>query len=222
MDTIYPSTPADQYNYFNEAYFFFERTDADGDGDQDILTFDSVNDSLRLVWFEDYGPGLQTPAQPFMTFDDEIIAAHLADLNHDGLKDLQVTLANGLPGGGFGPFQSVPYTLPDYGVYFGDFNADGLTDYAHYLNNHVYIYIGAGNGVFNSNLTTVALNCDAYTGLNFHDLTGDGLPELIYESGWDVFFLHNLGNGYFGNDSSGNTPPVIGAFLRCGRFGWRW
>ena len=216
MDTLYPSTPADQYNYFNEAYFFFERTDADGDGDQDILTFDSVNDSIRLVWFEDYGLGLQTPAQPFMTFDDEIIAAHLADLNHDGLKDLQVTLANGwtrangLPGGGFGPFQSVPYTLPDFGVYFGDFNADGLTDYAHYLNNHVYIYIGAGNGVFNSNLTTVALNCDAYTGINFHDLTGDGLPELIYESGWDVFFLHNLGNGYFGNDSSGNTPPVIG------------
>jgi hypothetical protein len=30
MDTLQPSTPADQYNYFNEAYFFFERTDADG------------------------------------------------------------------------------------------------------------------------------------------------------------------------------------------------
>jgi uncharacterized repeat protein (TIGR01451 family) len=216
MDTLHPSNPGGVSDYFNQAYFFFERVDADGDGDEDLLTFDTVDDSLRLIWFEDVGPNLMTSSEIFRTFDDQLLAAHVADVNHDGLRDLQLSFVNGwkrcdgLAGGGFGPAQDVPYTCPDYGVYFGDFNADGLADYAHYLNNHVYIYIGAGNGVFNSNLTTVALNCDAFTGLHFHDLTGDGLPELIYERGWDVFFLHNLGNGYFGNDSSGNTPPVIG------------
>lgn len=167
LDTLYPSTPADQYNYFNEAYFFFERVDADGDCDQDILTFDSVNDSLRLVWLENFGAGVDIPA-PFMNFDDEVISAHLADLNHDGISDLQVTLANGwmrangLPEGGFGPMQSVSYTCPDFDVYFGDFNADGITDYAHNPNVSVYIYLGDGNGAFNWNGTSVQISNDIF------------------------------------------------------------
>ena len=216
MDTLHPSTPADQFNYFNEAYFFFERVDADGDGDQDILTFDSVNDSLRLVWFENFGAGISTPASPFMNFDDEVIAAHLADLNHDGIHDLQVTLANGwvrcngLAGGGFGPMQSVSYTCPDFDIYFGDFNGDGITDYAHNPNGNAYIYLGDGNGAFNWNGTSVQISNDIFTGLNFHDLTGDGLIDLIYESGSDLYFLHNLGNGFYGDDSSVDATPIIG------------
>lgn len=216
LDTLHPSTPADQYNYFNEAYFFFERVDADGDGDQDILTFDSVNDSLVLVWFENMGTHLAVPVVPFMDFNDEVIAANLADLNHDGLRDLQVTLvngwmrANGLPGGGFGTMQSVPYTCPDFDVYFGDFNADGITDYAHNPNGSVYIYLGDGNGAFNWNGTSVQISNDIFTGLNFHDLTGDGLVDMIYESGSDLYFLHNLGNGFYGDDSSVDATPIIG------------
>jgi uncharacterized repeat protein (TIGR01451 family) len=215
LDTLHPSTPADQYNYFNEAYFFFERVDADGDGDQDILTFDSVNDSLRLVWLENFGAGVDIPA-PFMNFDDEVISAHMADLTHDGISDLQVTLANGwmradgLPGGGFGPMQSVSYSCPDFDVYFGDFNADGITDYAHNPNVGVYIYLGDGNGAFNWNGTSVQISNDIFTGLNFHDLTGDGLVDMIYESGSDLYFLHNLGNGFYGDDSSIDVTPVIG------------
>ncbi|MFN5619921.1 MAG: FG-GAP-like repeat-containing protein [Flavobacteriales bacterium] len=216
LDTLHPSTPADQYNYFNEAYFFFERVDADGDGDEDLLTFDSVNDSLRLVWFENVGTNLAIPAVPFLNFNDEIISAHLADVNHDGLRDLQVTLANGwmrangLPAGGFGTMQSVPYTCPDFDIYFGDFNNDGLTDYAHNPNGNVYIYLGQGNGVFTWNGTSVALANDIFTGLNFHDLTGDNLPDMIYESGSDVYFLHNLGDGFYGDESDADTQPVIG------------
>ena len=122
---------------------------------------------------------------------------------------------------------SLRFTLPTgtrpSGVTVADLNGDGIPDLivANYADDTIWVYLGNGNGKFAAPEIYPTDQGPGFAGpaeVAVADLTGDGIPDLIYAdyvSGNVAVRLGN-GNGTFGPEE---TFPTAGGQPRWSR--WR-
>src|SRR5579871_1091666 len=124
-----------------------------------------------------------------------------ADFNGDGHADIALYL-NGLEvllGDGAGNFTlaHTTTTLPGFPPYaaVGDFNGDGILDFAALFGTHLNILLGNGDGSFQSPLSTIIPHGD---GLVVGDFNGDGIADIaIADATRGVDILIGKGDGTF-------------------------
>ncbi len=163
--------------------------DFNGDGKQDFATanFNTNNVSIRLG---DGSGGFTSPAAPEITVGSRPVAIAIGEFNGDGIQDLAVVNVNSNNvsirlGDGNGGFTSpaVPQlavgTAPQF-LAIGDFNGDGIQDFAavNYTTNNVSIRLGNGSGGFTSPLVPEIVVGSGPTSVVIGDFNGDGKQDL--------------------------------------------
>jgi hypothetical protein len=150
------------------------------------------------------------------TSPDSIFAA---DVNDDGNLDLIVPDADrglivllGIGNGAFQPF--VEYFAPEQVFYaaIGDFNRDGALDVATAYSDGYCIFLGNGNGTFQSPNCVSVSNGDDFSDIIAGDFNKDGNLDLAMPSsccGNDAGVVILLGNGD-GTFQAGQTYPAGG------------
>ena len=153
----------------------------------------------------------QTPTTYFAPYGYTPLAVAVADFNGDGIADLvtlnQVTsevgnvLAAVYLGNGDGTFKSPLNTNTSapagssYSVGVGDFNGDGIPDFALLEDNGLEIFIGNGDGTFKTGLSS-SITSAAFPFV-VADLNGDGYTDLAVSTATGVSVLLGNGNGTF-------------------------
>ncbi len=167
-------------------------------------------------------PGRPAPTIPFLT------SLSAADFNHDGIPDLVSSDSQGhinvLQGVGDGSFRiafqyGFPTAIP-YGIVTADFNRDGKADFAVAASDfttsgsgYVYVFLGNGDGTFQSPLEAPA-PLGAFS-LAAADFNGDGKVDLavvISQQGSastdSVLIWLGNGDGTFHSSASYSAGPV--------------
>lgn len=141
-------------------------------------------------------------------------AVIITDVNGDGIPDLLVanfpnttgikSTVGVLLGNGDGTFQPVKATNIDcngicssgtQSLISGDFNRDGLPDIAAMVRGGVAVFLGKGDGTFNTPGTFYPTGCGAAGGMAA-DLNGDGILDLALVSPCTTSFVSVfVGNG---------------------------
>jgi len=141
---------------------------------------------------------------------------HCVDINGDGLADFikhsdhyvytYLSIGNGL----FGQ-EHVSY-MSDFGNYIHvhcvDVNGDGLADFVRHDDDHIYVYLSNGDGTFgDGNPITSDTNDDGnQTYVDFGDVNGDGLADLIkHSSSGNIYTYLSKGDGTFGEKNTSYT-----------------
>jgi len=175
--------------------------DTNGDGIPDL-----IEDACIRVWLGNgdgtFRQGPSSPSTPII-FSTAMIPI---DLNGDGNVDVVISgsLENngwGIAvrfGNGDGTFQpAIEYpvgsTSEDIGdAVIGDFNADGIPDVATVGHSGIWLFLGAGEGVFNPGVLAYSFS-GASGAIAGSDLNGDGKLDLVVTTtaGFSVF----MGNG---------------------------
>jgi len=156
-------------------------------------------------------------------------AAYVADFNNDGIADLLVVssigsfvfVGDGSNGKGDGSFNLKTYkagTGAEYAA-VGDFNGDGIPDFAVTNNgsNNVSVYIGKGDGTFNTAANySLALQTEP-VGIVAADFNGDGIIDLAVAcasntSGGSGQVVLLLGNG----DANGTFQTAVTRTILAG------
>lgn len=137
-----------------------------------------------------------------------------ADFNGDGFSDLIKRSAYGYfyvyLSTGDGRFAE-PVETPtikgnsDIGyVHYADFNGDGRTDLIkHSAYGYFYVYLSSGDGHFAEPVETRTIEGSSNPGyVNFADINGDGLTDLIKHSAYGYFYV------YFASGDGNFLDPV--------------
>lgn len=150
--------------------------------------------------------GESTPPSPFGTDDVE-----RSDMNGDNLGDIVQTINAGgattlriwynLGGGAFSRPVAVPQTFPylfsQQGVSLDDFNGDGIDDFIRIRPTRIEVAPGLGYGKFGAvryvEVPEFTFNDPWLEEPELEDITGDGLPELVYDAGTFWYWV-NRGN----------------------------
>jgi RHS repeat-associated protein len=133
-----------------------------------------------------------------------------ADFNGDGFSDLIKRSAYGYfyvyLSTGDGRFAEPIETRTTQGssdngyVHFADINGDGRTDLIkHSAYGYFYVYFSTGDGRFADPVETFTTKGSSNKGfINFADINGDGLTDLITHSAYGYFYVHfSAGDGSF-------------------------
>jgi len=186
--------------------------DFDNDGLKDVLMGGS---SPNVFWVKNLGNNQFGPK--ITVFDDEIFgeAAKPIDFNKDGNMDIAAACSFSnvvvlIQGNGDGTFQDAVFLetdlepLSDLKIF--DIDVDGFDDisYSTYSSTDkigkVYWNRNNGSGGFLSR-QVIAPEALEVNNIEFADLDGDELPDLISKSKWDDKFewFKNMDNGSFSN-----------------------
>ncbi|MGD0131931.1 MAG: VCBS repeat-containing protein [Bryobacteraceae bacterium] len=188
--------------------------DINGDGIPDVVC--SYYNGVGTLFGNGDGtfrPGPTSNVGPFTPN-----ALVLVDLNGDGKLDLiSFGTPNGLKpfgfyvsfGNGDGTFQ--PGTFygagpSDYEALYivtGDFNGDGILDFASLTNSGVWLYTGQGGGVFNPGTLIPVTDPDGNYQIAASDLNRDGKLDLVLSNNAGLSVLLGNGNGTF------QAPTVV-------------
>ena len=183
--------------------------DFDGDGLDDLL-FSSAD--INAFWMKNLGSGAFGP--PNILYNDEIFGESVkaGDLDNDG--DMDVALAcsfsniivwiENLGGGDFAEGVILAEGLdPLTDLILDDFNQDGMIDimfstYSATSKEGQIFWIESMNGVFSAT-KTISLEIGDSRKIQYADLNGDGMKDVISASYWDHKFVwfENLGQGLF-------------------------
>lgn len=186
--------------------------DFDGDGLDDLL-FSSAD--INAFWMKNLGSGAFGPLN--VLYNDEIFGESVkaGDLDNDG--DMDVALAcsfsniivwiENLGGGDFADGVILAEGLdPLTDLILDDFNQDGMIDimfstYSATSKEGQIFWIESMNGVF-STTKTISLEISDSRKIQYADLNGDGMKDVISASYWDYKFVwfENQGQGLFSSE----------------------
>jgi hypothetical protein len=198
-------TFADRYDYqaCTGGYAVVAVADINGDGIPDMV----CNDVGALTTLLGNGDGTFRAGAPVN------IAANfpvLLDLNGDGKIDLIassstrpygffVSLGNG--DGTFQPGTFYQTGNDEYGffVVVGDFNGDGIVDFASESSTGIWLFTGIGAGIFNPGVLTPVIGAGEILEqpLAALDVNGDGKLDIVASIGTGFTVLLGNGNGTF-------------------------
>jgi len=176
--------------------------DLNGDGVSDIVTTDSYDDTVSVL----FGNGDGTFAgQTTFAVGDNPTAFALGDLDEDGDLDIAIGTQSGicvLLNSGEGTFDDMTEYPAGSGigsVVLDDLNMDGILDIvtANEYSNDVSVLLGNGDGTFAQQATYMV--GDMPESLASGDLNGDGNPDLATVSSADgtLSLLFGIGDGTF-------------------------
>ncbi len=202
----------------------------DSDNNLDVVTGDYAQTITVLLGNGDgtFKPKVNYPGCP----TGVAMKILLADLNRDGNTDVALGCSDGahgsltiLLGNGDGTFNTpVSYTAGDVaGIALGDFNSDGIFDFA--VSNHqqqnVMLFTGNGDGTFNAGTIVLSPSSELHD-VVVADFNSDHNDDLLYAvntsaSGSqlsDLYLATGKGDGTF------NAPALIaskvGEFMATG------
>ena len=186
----------------------------------------------------------EAPGSPYSTTDQHFVptgsgflgGAVAGDFNGDGISDLAVVNATGLPafssgesvtallghpGGTLTMAPGSPVELYSGGIYAshgviaaGDFTNDGHLDLAVVDNAHdtISILLGDGTGRFRLSGAPIPFSGEDPNVIAVGDFTGDGVEDLAFASGGSVNVL--LGNGSGGFAPAPGSPFAVAGYAR--------
>jgi hypothetical protein len=178
--------------------------DLNGDGKLDVTVVNGADNNVQVLLGGGDGTfragTYRVPTGPWSITS--------GDFNRDGIPDLAVLNGDGTVtvflGDGHGGFKALSpfvvcdsYPQPPAQIIAADFNGDGISDLASACNisgeqeGIVAIWAGKGDGTFQ--FQTSILDATIRK-LATADINGDGLPEVIYATNYDVVSLDFSGN----------------------------
>lgn len=234
--TFGPATTVDTYTNVNE--FMLYAADPNGDGKTDLVVLTggrfgtgTTNGGTAIVYINN-GNGTFQPGVSYATGQGSIAGA-INDFNGDGKQDLAVLAQSGegqqnggagdinvLFGNGDGTFQGnrtfllCCADLGPAGSVVADLNGDGRLDLVFYGASAAYVFLGSGDGTFQSPVGYQAglPNGEGISDLATGDFNGDGHLDLVAAGcpasigGCNPAFSILLGYG----DGTFDSPLVLG------------
>jgi len=216
--------------------------DLNGDGKDDVVVvhqLGSISSNSSFDVFLSNGDGTFTAGSNFVVTANEVAGGILYDLNGDGKLDMVAVDSAGasgtgvgnvwvLLGNGDGTFQAPAQTpLSSHAgssLVFGDFNGDGLLDFADndYVTSQLTVYMGTSSAPqfapAVSYVTSDGVNADCSNAVG--DMTGDGKPEIVSVncSADTITVYTNDGTGIFSTGvyyaSAMASPTATTGFLQ--------
>jgi len=179
--------------------------DLNGDGIPDIVTANRVDDTVSV--FLGNGDGTFQPPKTYAV-GARVWSVTLADMTNDGRLDI-LTVDKGinaislLLNNGDGTFQPqivIPAGTRPSVVTAADLTGDGIPDliFSNYAADTIWVLLGNGNGTFQAPSiypTNQGPGFAGPAGVTVADLTGDGIPDLIYADYVTGNVAVRLGNG---------------------------
>jgi hypothetical protein len=179
--------------------------DLNGDGIPDIVTANRIDDTVSV--FMGNGDGTFEPPATY-AIGDRVWAVTLADVTGDGRLDIltankgsntvSILLNDG--NGSFQPQIVIPTGTRPSAATVADLNGDGIPDLIvdNYAADTVWVYMGEGNAEFAPPAIYSAAVGPGFAGpspVTVADLTGDGIPDLIWGDYAAANVAVRLGNG---------------------------
>jgi hypothetical protein len=194
--------------------------DFNGDGSPDMLTYESANQSLSVLFGKSDGT-FQPPSTRPLGFPITSIVA--SDFNGDGKADLAMSAGSSIAvlmnagDGTFGPAAFYPVGVTANYVTVGDINRDGVADLVVAGNNGFAVLRGLGAGTFTAPLILPQAFGHYWVGVA--DFNGDGNTDLVGDGSPGQFYAGN-GDGTFAAPVATATLPygiVVGDFNSDGK-----
>ena len=162
------------------------------------------------------------PATPEVAIGNSPISVAIGDFNGDGIQDFaaanpgsdSISIRLGDGSGGF-TSPAVPEVAVDpspFSVAIGDFNGDGIQDFAtvNYNVNTVSIRLGDGSGGFTSPATPELAIGFFPRSVAIGDFNGDGMQDFAAANEGSNNVSIRLGNGSGGFTSPGTPEVTVG------------
>lgn len=156
-------------------------SDLDADGDMDIVSANSVGDSLSILWNDGFG-GFTTIQHIQLPINSGATDMLLCDLNQDGAPDLAVTcgfsnellVALNLGAGTFSPFSVYATDFGPIHLTAEDLDEDGAPELltTNYGSHSTSVFYNFGNGTF-STIGHIQVGISP-SNIQFADFDGDG------------------------------------------------
>jgi hypothetical protein len=194
--------------------------DLTGDGFQDVVTADRIDDTVSV--FLSNGDGTFQPPETYAV-GDRVWRVTIADATGNGKLDIltankgsntiSILLNNG--DGTFQPQFTLPTGTRPGDVTVADLNGDGIPDLvvSNYADDTIGIYLGEGDDKFEP-AELYATDQGGFAGpvqVAVADLTGDGVPDLIYADYVTGNVAVRLGNGDGAFGAETTYPTAAGS-----------
>ena len=195
--------------------------DLNGDGKLDLITVGGINAGMRVLLGNGDGTFTLDDHTGINTGGYSPVFVFLADFNGDHIPDIAFSVCDYedtcetqvFLGTGDGTFkQSATLTYGGGAIVAGDFNGDGHQDIAVLTNTQVVVYLGEGNGQFQSPLILIPNGQPTY--LTVGDFYDDRIQSLavlngVYESSTQSFTYYVNTVQYVDGQLVGTTPQRV-------------